>query len=249
MKITILALENPNQTAAVADLLQTAGHAYVICESLKAVLDCLRTAPPDLLVVFARKDTSTSFPEWVGHIKRVSEVNGRSLPVLGVIDVGNMDAQALAELHSAGLDDYLVQPVRRAELTMRINVLLHRTWPEKMRAAQLQFGPFLFDTNTRRVFREGQMIVLAHKEFELALLFFRHFNQPLSRTTLLETLWTPAADRPSTSDSRTVDTHVSRVRNKLGLESASGFRLVPVYGYGYVLEAARKVEAETVRPL
>ena len=78
MKITILALENQNQTSAVADVLQTAGHAYVICESVKAVLDSLRTAPPDLLVVFARTSTSTSFPEWVGHIKRVLEVNGRS---------------------------------------------------------------------------------------------------------------------------------------------------------------------------
>ena len=73
---------------------------------------------------------------------------------------------------------------------------------------------------------------MTQKEFSLALLFFRNIGRPLSRAYIHESVWVRENDVPS----RTMDTHVSRVRNKLHLRPENGFRLVPVYSYGYRLE-------------
>jgi DNA-binding response OmpR family regulator len=78
----------------------------------------------------------------------------------------------------------------------------------------------------------GEAIRTTEKEFRLALLFFRHLGKPLSRAFILESVWPENAE----FSSRSMDTHVSRVRTKLGLQPARGFRLAPVYSYGYRLE-------------
>jgi DNA-binding response OmpR family regulator len=79
---------------------------------------------------------------------------------------------------------------------------------------------------------DGEQIDVTHKEFNLALLFFRNLGRPLSRAYIHESIWV----RETAVPSRTMDTHVSRVRNKLRLRPENGFRLVPVYSYGYRLE-------------
>jgi DNA-binding response OmpR family regulator len=99
-------------------------------------------------------------------------------------------------------------------------------------AEQLQFGPYVFETRPGRLLMDGAVIEVTHKEFYLALLFFRNIGRPLSRAYIHEAVWIRETALPS----RTMDTHVSRVRNKLQLRPENGFRLVPVYSYGYRLE-------------
>lgn len=94
------------------------------------------------------------------------------------------------------------------------------------------FGRHEFLIGRSQVEIEGRSMTLTQKEFELALLFFRHVGRPLSRAYIHETVWSSDAELSS----RTLDTHVSRVRNKLELTPASGYRLVPVYSFGYRLE-------------
>jgi DNA-binding response OmpR family regulator len=86
------------------------------------------------------------------------------------------------------------------------------------------------------VIAAGSTVNLTQKEFDLALLFFRHLGRPLSRAFIRESIWMQEADVPS----RTVDTHVSRVRSKLRLRPENGFRLLPVYNFGYRLEQINK---------
>ncbi len=236
MKITILSFENQTNADATIALLQDAGHDCVVCDTTQDMPERLHADACDLLVLIA-SSADADVAAWIRAAK--AEKNGKTgggLPVLAVIDASGFQSEALLNWLAVGIDDYLVQPVRRQDLILRVEVLLRRAWPEKMRLAQTQCGPFVFDTASGIVRRDGRLIELAHKEFELALLFFRHLNQPLSRATLLERLWSGESEMRAASNSRTVDTHVSRVRNKLGLQDGTPFRLVPVYGYGYVLE-------------
>ena len=78
----------------------------------------------------------------------------------------------------------------------------------------------------------GTTVTLTRKGFELASLLFRHLDQPLPRAYILETIWKRSVDMPS----RTMDTHVSMLRSKLGLRPEIGYRLMPVCGFGYQLE-------------
>jgi DNA-binding response OmpR family regulator len=85
---------------------------------------------------------------------------------------------------------------------------------------------------TGRLTMNGTQVDLTQKEFDLALLFFRNLGRPLSRAYILEAVWARDIEIPS----RTMDTHVSRIRTKLQLRPDNGFRLAPVYSYGYRLE-------------
>jgi DNA-binding response OmpR family regulator len=113
-----------------------------------------------------------------------------------------------------------------------VQALLRRAYPSQNGAEQLQFGPYTFETRPGRLTMGGESIDVTHKEFNLALLFFRNLGRPLSRAYIHESIWV----RETAVPSRTMDTHVSRVRNKLRLRPENGFRLVPVYSYGYRLE-------------
>ena len=117
-------------------------------------------------------------------------------------------------------------------MVARVQALLRRAYPAQNGAEQLQFGQYVFETRPGRLLMDGVVLDVTHKEFYLALLFFRNIGRPLSRAYIHEAVWI----RETAVPSRTMDTHVSRVRNKLQLKPENGFRLVPVYSYGYRLE-------------
>jgi DNA-binding response OmpR family regulator len=89
-----------------------------------------------------------------------------------------------------------------------------------------------FEIRKAKLTLNDQTIALTQKEFDLGLLLFKNMGRPLSRAYILESVWATETE----VSSRTIDTHISRVRNKLQLQPEYGFRLVPVYGYGYKLE-------------
>lgn len=153
-----------------------------------------------------------------------------SMPILA-LTARNRIEDALAAL-AAGASDYLVKPIRRNELALRSEVLLRKAYPDLHAQDHAVYGPYCFELRSGRITRAGETLDLTQKEFELALLFFRNLDRPLSRAFIKDAVWSREHELPS----RTMDTHVSRVRSKLGLRPENGFRLVPVYSYGYRLE-------------
>ncbi|GAA4349896.1 response regulator transcription factor [Variovorax defluvii] len=142
-----------------------------------------------------------------------------------------------------GADDYVVKPFRTMELCARIRRLLARKPMLAAAAEQERFGKWRFDQANLCVHLKGNdgvvtRIPLTDREFRLALALFRHMGHPVSRAYLLEKLGVHGMEMPS----RALDSHIYRLRSKLGLHSASGLRLQTVYGRGYRLE--RLIEGE-----
>ena len=152
--------------------------------------------------------------------------------VTGVIDDANLE-----HAFALGAQDYVRKPFRSRELIARVGAAHARIHKHglKTQAANSplqRFGPFLLDTQTRCVYREDQPIALTDKEFGIAHLLFHRMGQTVGREDIRRHVWRVDPDVAS----RTIDTHVSRVRYKLELSESSGFRLSAVYGVGYRLD-------------
>jgi two-component system response regulator RegX3 len=153
----------------------------------------------------------------------------RQVPIL-FVTVRDSEQDIVFALES-GADDYIVKPPRQAELLARVHALLRRAYPRE-EETRLSFPPFEIDVRRGELLRDGRPVDLTPKEFDLAVALFRNIGRLMSRGHLHETVWGRSGDLHT----RTVDTHVSQVRKKLDLRPESGYRVVPVYNYGYRLE-------------
>ncbi len=153
----------------------------------------------------------------------------RTVPVL-FVTVRDSEQDIVFALEN-GADDYMVKPARRLELLARVHALLRRAYPREEEKL-LSFPPFDIDVARGEIRRGGEKIDLTPKEFELTVVLFRNVGRLLSRSHLQEAVWGRSGDLVT----RTVDTHVSQVRKKLDLRVETGFRVVPIYNYGYRLE-------------
>ncbi len=132
-----------------------------------------------------------------------------------------------------GADDYLVKPVRRAELVARISAIFRRAAGGKSDRDETDATPYTLDAGKKSVSLEGREIALTNREFALAEFLFRNSGKVLSRAHILEAIWGIENTAVST---RTVDTHVSRLRRKLDLGEKNGWTLSAIYQHGYRME-------------
>lgn len=139
---------------------------------------------------------------------------------------------------SSGADDYMVKPLRRLELLARISAVARRI-RSRVEEESIQTGRLAVDLRQRRVKLDGVEVNLTQKDYELTVFLLRNVGRLLSRGHILEAVWGHSADL----NTRTVDTHVSRIRGKLQLTPENGWRLSAVYQHGYRLERVQDGDA------
>jgi DNA-binding response OmpR family regulator len=132
----------------------------------------------------------------------------------------------------SGADDYIAKPVRRGELLARIEAVARRLHGAQSAPEVLEHPPFRVHRGSRVVERAGARLSLTDKEYALAEFLFLNAGKVVSRQHLLEAVW----GRDANTHTRTVDTHISRLRGKLGLGSEVGWQVVAVHQFGYRLE-------------
>jgi len=232
MRIAVLD-DDPAQVDFVGKTLSAAGHICVPFSAGRGLVKRLRRETFDLLVLdWNVPDLSgADVLQWIRH----------SLPERPLVLFMTCRAREddVTSMLNAGADDYVVKPVSAALLLARIGSLLRRSYQTNTAPSRELFNDFEFNSSAKEVSINGNIVCLTQKEFELGLLLFQHLGRPLSRTHILDVIWKQATDIPS----RTMDTHISMLRSKLGLRPENGYRLTPIYGYGYRLEHVKKGNA------
>ena len=225
MRIAVID-QDSSELESLCAVLLAAGHQAQSFGNATDLLRQLRRDAIDLLIL----DWHTAGSGATELVRVARERLPLSIPVLLLTSPSSPDD--IVDGLDAGANDYMIKPIRRSELLARVQALLRRAYPALHQPENLAFGRFVFELRSARLSSNGQAIELTQKEFDLALLLLRNLGRPLSRAYLLESVWSRDIDVPS----RTLDTHISRVRSKLRLQPEHGFKLTPVYSYGYRLE-------------
>lgn len=225
MRVALLD-DDPHLLELAGGALRDAGFACHGYRLSKDLLFDLKRESFDLLVL----DWLMPDVPGIEVVRALRKLPGSQVPIL-FVTARDSESDVIEGLE-AGADDYMVKPIRPGELVARVRALLRRMQPPLEADRNFEFDAFKFDLRTGDAWRNGQPVELTQKEFQLALLLMRNLGKPLSRGHIREMVWGRGTDIPS----RTMDTHVSRVRTKLELRPEQGFLLAPVYSYGYRLE-------------
>jgi DNA-binding response OmpR family regulator len=230
MRIAIVD-DDETQTELVSQALAAHGHVcHAYAKGSQFLRDLARESFDMLILDWALPDMEG--PDLMGRMRET-----RRMPVLFITSRSSED-DIVAAL-AAGADDYMIKPLRKNELVARTAALLRRSYPQpKTQDKLFNVEGFCFEVPAGTVQFQGTPVALTQKEFELALLLFRNLGKPLSRAHIMESVW----GRDNNIPTRTMDTHVSRVRTRLNLRPEFGFRLSPVYSYGYRLDRINTAE-------
>lgn len=218
--------DEPGQLDLIKSTMEGIGHECHGFSDGRSLLRELRQQTYDLLIL----DWTLPDVQGPSIVKWIREDLNSRLPILFVTN--RREESDMVEGLSAGADDFMVKPIRVAELEARVRALLRRAYPAQ-HEPELVFGPYHFLPQSRMLKVNGEPVELKHREYELALFLFQNLGRLLSREHLREAVWGLGAENPS----RSLDTHISRLRTKLDLRPSNGFLLSAIYGLGYRLEA------------
>jgi len=224
----VLVVEDEPDTVELIELhLKNDGYRVTVAGDGDQALKKVHKHMPDLVILdlmipeitgvevckFIRKDPAT-----------------QSIPIIMcTAKTGEIDKILGLEL---GADDYVTKPFSPRELLLRVKNLIKRSDSSNVKADErLVIGEIVVDKNTHEVKVDGQTIDLTATEYKLLILFTEKIGRVLSREVLLRDIWGYKND----IETRTVDMHVQRLRNKL-LSSKNSIFTVRGFGYKFIAE-------------
>ncbi len=203
----------------VADFLLREGYAVLEADTGRAALVLLENETVDLVIL------DVMMPEQDG-LSVCREIRKKSsIPVIMLTARAEEVDQLFA--FELGADEYVTKPFSPKILTARVNALLRRLENEK----PIIDNGLTIDTASRQVFIDSQPLDLSPKEYELLAFLIENKGKALSREQILNQVW----NYDYFGDLRTVDTHINRLRTKLG-EKSSLVQTIRGYGYRFEVE-------------
>jgi two-component system phosphate regulon response regulator PhoB len=159
-----------------------------------------------------------------------AEPHTKDVPIL-IVTAKGQEADRLLGLET-GADDYVTKPFNVRELILRASALMRRSTSTNAVASRIESGAIVVDSGAHRVFVEGKETHLTNTEYRLLLIFLNRPGRVFSRRQLLNQVWNMRGQLVT----RTVDTHVKRLREKLG-NAGSAIETVRAVGYRYAAPA------------
>jgi len=221
---TILVVDDEHNIVELARLYLT-NESYRVIEAGdgEAALELAHTQQPDLMVL------DIMLPKLDGWevCKRLRK-EGNELPII-MLTARDDDVDKIVGLE-IGADDYMTKPFNPRELVARVKAVLRRTEAQPKQPRGITVGPMCLDRARREATIGERELELRTKEFDLLATFAENEGLVLSREQILKLVW----GYDFYGDSRTVDVHVARLREKLG---EAGIAIETVWGIGYKLVA------------
>jgi two-component system, OmpR family, response regulator RegX3 len=224
MKIAFLE-DNLPFALHITATLESAGHEV---QNFVSGRDCLKAVTSNQfdMCILDWQVPDMSGPEVLSSLK----LKGMLPPTIFL--TGKDSEDDIIQIIESGADDYIVKPPNANVLIARVNALFRRYAPDINQAKVVNYGPLTVDFAKNKFFINDIPVKLTEKETDLAIYFFSHLGILLSRSHLTKVVWGTTPD----IDTRTIDVHVSHLRNKLNLLPQHGWRIISVYHHGYRLE-------------
>jgi DNA-binding response OmpR family regulator len=222
VKARILVVDDePDAVELVAFNLRQAGFSVTTAADGAEALQKARTQRPDLIVLDIMLPELDGFE--ICKLLRHDPTTAKMPIIMLTAKAAEVDRVLGLEL---GADDYLTKPFSPRELTLRVKKILNRAQPVEESRDTMRFGELLIDVPKHLASWRGKSIELTATEFKLLTVLARRAGRVQSRDALLRDVW----EYDSLIDTRTVDTHMRRLREKLGNASK---HLDTVRGVGY----------------
>ncbi len=197
--------------------------SYRVIEAYKGkdALELFKKEKPDLIILDLMLPDMGGF-EICKLIRKESKV-----PIIMLTAKGEEVDKILG--FELGADDYLTKPFSPRELLARIKAVLKRSRMSPSEANEMSTGSFKINIVTREIYKGDKLLELKPKEFDLLKLFLSNPGRVFSRQYLLEQIW----GYDYLGDTRTVDVHVRRLRQKIEDNPDNPFYIRTVHGVGY----------------
>ena len=218
---TILVIDDDeNLRDTVAVLLEREGFKAVLASTGRSGLDLAAMTHPNLILADIR------LPDISGvEVCKRLRASGTSTPIIVLSAVGEeIDKVLLLEI---GADDYVVKPFGTRELLARIRAVLRRVSSDADRV--LTFADVEVNSDRRVVTKKGQEVKFTPAEYNLLTFFLHNPDRPLSRDLILNSVW----GYESFPNTRTVDAHVVRLRQKLEVDPNCPRHFITLHKVGY----------------
>jgi DNA-binding response OmpR family regulator len=225
----MLVEDNPLITEFVQAHLEHSNIDAIIAEGCTEARELLGTHTPDLMVLDIVLDDGLGY-----DLCRFIRAGGERGELAHLVDVpvlmltARADESDRIEGFAAGADDYVTKPFNPQELVYRIQAILRRSLGTSN--ALIELGPLRIDPRRREVLLNTQLLELTPKEFELLHLLANHHGTVFSREDLLQRVW----GYSYYGNTRTVDVHVNRLRQKLAVGDTQ-LSITTEWGVGYRL--------------
>ena len=218
--------QDPHLQAVLTGALAREGFTIESLATVPAYLDIIDPRPPALVVL----DVSTARG---GAARLCSQLRALATVPVIALGIGSQEEELIAVL-DAGADSFRLKPVRPREFVARVRAMLRRRPLELDRELSLEIpdNEIRLDLEGQRVWIGERMVTLSQKEMQLLALLMTHIGRTVERRMLEERVW---ASNYTTS-SRTLDSHVKRLRQKLEQEGGASRRIVTVRGVGFRYE-------------
>jgi DNA-binding response OmpR family regulator len=232
----LLVEDNAHYATALRNNLEIDGFEVDIASDATAGVERMQSVMPALVVL------DVMLPGRDGYeLLRQMRDNGIDVPV--VMLTARRDETDKLRGFGLGADDFITKPVSILELIARIRAVLRRAHPRLDTVALwIRFGDIEVHPGTRTVRRQGKDVDLRPKEFDLLLALLRHQDRIVSRAELLRDVWGYQADTVS----RTVDTHMAGLRQKLEDDPLEPRYFITVRSVGYMMR--RTAETRDLGP-